>query len=535
MITRKRTISTRQKKGKRGRMAYGVINDPDSESESESESDVSVEDDVSSHPESESESDSESSIDPLEEKEVNDMLDEVDNMLKLTQLEISNSEPTSESILLAKISMKEKARLYQLFEIFRIMRPMTVEHIDMRERINNELIEAETAFKKESVYNEDEQKEMTSQLNLIRSASLAERSYEKDIIDLQTTNQNKRIIYDKYLELTQMTSKDDEYVKLKRWIDCTLRMPFDKSSCSPANSSPSQFLMTVSRKLNESLYGMDSVKEQILLFLNSRLQNPRMKKCSLALIGPPGVGKTAIVRLLADAAQCAWEQISFGGVDCPSYLKGSDPVYVGSHEGELARCLGRMGGNGGIVFFDEYARISKNDAMNAALLHITDPTQHHKYVDSYIQLAMDLSNIWFIYAMNELPTDTALRNRLFVVDVPGYTNDDKIQIIQRYLVPKALTNINLLEGSVTLTEATAGIIAYNSDPDDLGVRTIERVITDLMNKVSFLVNHSGHLSEFNMSFAMKGKLSWPVKVTPKMLAQIIPEFKGCISKRSYMT
>lgn len=231
---------------------------------------------------------------------------------------------------------------------------------------------------------------------------------------------------------------------------------------------------------------------------------------------------TACARLLADVMDYPLEQIACGGVSGPEFFRGHDFTYVGSGPGEIVKCLRRAGCKNMIMYLDEYEKVSENDATCAALLGITDPSQNGSYRDLYLaDFTIDLGNVWFIKSMNAPPKDSALRDRIFIIDVPGYSFSDKVRIITDYVVPKACKNAGLNTDAITFDAVVAGhLVTKVCGREDKGVRTIEKAITDLVNKISFIVCHqdaNGTLEGFKMSFDPKVILTYPIVVTAKLL------------------
>lgn len=228
---------------------------------------------------------------------------------------------------------------------------------------------------------------------------------------------------------------------------------------------------------------------------------------------------TAISRLLASVLNFPFEQISMGGISNPDYLKGHEYTYIGAQPGEIVKCLKRMKYKNGILFLDEFDKISDNKDICSALLHITDPMQNFEFRDKFLSdITIDLSYIWFIYSMNEYPEDVALSDRIYTIEVPGYEISDKKCIIKNYLFPKALKNINVSENSITISDTLAEYIVKEKTDyiNDVGVRSLEKIVNNIVNKINFIVNHqdkNGKLTGFNLSFDMKRKIKYPVELT----------------------
>jgi ATP-dependent Lon protease len=269
---------------------------------------------------------------------------------------------------------------------------------------------------------------------------------------------------------------------------------------------------------------MKKVKEQILLFIHNKLMFPEMRGCCLGLVGPPGVGKTTIARCIAKLLDFPFQQISFGGVHNTEFLKGFDYTYVGSQPGEIVRCLMRMKYKNGILFFDEYEKISKNNDIVSFLLHLTDFSQNHEFRDNYLSdIVIDLSCMWFLYSMNELPTDKALQDRIFTVQIEGYSRAEKIRILIDFLFPRHLRTQNLGVHDLILDEDTAGhIILISCSEKEKGIRNLERAVKDIIHKISFMVAHQDKIP---MSFKWQTPLVYPVTLTRDLIDVLLKDFK----------
>lgn len=445
-----------------------------------------------------------------------------DNFIE-AKLEIEKNEPNIIKILSEPLIISDRAHLLQLYEIYKSTTPSTEEWLSVRNNLNKVMKEYKNNFKQYSKYTPQQHVEMKEQIELLEKYNPAVDLQYK-ILQLNTSVENKRTIYNKYKELCGMDREDYERGKLIHWINWAVSIPHDNIKTFPFTKNQlTNFLRHVSKTLDKELYGMDHVKEQILLFVSTKIQNPNVKRCSLGLIGPPGVGKTAISRLLAQVLNFPFEQISLGGISNPDYLKGHAYTYVGSQPGEIVKCMKRMEYKNGILFLDEFDKISDNKDICSALLHITDPVQNSEFRDKFLaDITIDLSYLWFVYSMNELPVDSALRDRIYTIEVPGYELQDKICIIIDYLFPKALRNINLPENFITLTKNTAKYLIQLRDSweQDPGVRTIEKDVNNITSKIDFLVKHQdkkGNLKGFNISFNTGNVLKYPVTLTSTMI------------------
>jgi ATP-dependent Lon protease len=453
----------------------------------------------------------------LENPTLNELLEKIKTYIK------EKKTPKLIHILNSKISFKNKVDLFELMILYENTEPYTEESLQYRDAI----IKLLSVYKKEFKENKKCRQELNTlekKINVLNDISM----WPSQIIHLNTSDYNKETIYKKYVEFKHMTKDDEEYGKLERWIKSALLLPHDNviEKSIEMNESFSFYLKQVKNKLDEKLYGMDDVKEQILLFLHIKLKNPSLQGCCLGLIGPPGCGKTSIARCLADILEYPFEQISFGGVNNTDFLKGYNYTYVGSRPGEIVNCLTRMKYKNGILFLDEYDKITQNPDIIACLLHITDFSQNHTFRDNYLSdLEVDLSRLWFIYSMNELPEHSALRDRIFPIYISGYSAKDKVRIIIDYLFPKHLEQTFLKKSDVIINDNVANfIIGMSCHENDKGIRTIEKAVKDIIHKLSFMILHEQNIFD-KMSFYPKSKITLPLLLTNDIVEKCLHNFK----------
>ena len=456
---------------------------------------------------------------------------EVADNLEQVVKTIHDKTPNFMDILSENVDHEHRVKLLELYEALKEIElaglaghPTKLEYLSLRDHINDLI----NKFKKKKAAKDkltDTMKETIEKTKKeMEDLTPKDETIEHRILSLETSHENRLAVYNRYRQLEKLAHDDSERSKLLTWLNWATKLPHDKiKNLEHLYKKIPETLKQVAKKLDEELYGMYTVKEQILTFINTRLVNPHVRGCSLGLIGPPGVGKTTIARLLASVMDTPFSQMSFGGVRDADFLKGHDFCYIGSRPGEIVRCISAMKYKNGILFMDEFEKIADNKAITSCLLHIVDPQQNHEFRDSYLrELKIDLSHLWFIYSMNGEPTDSALNDRLYKIEVPGYSKKEKIEIVTKYSLKKIIKNSSLEKDSIILDDKIADYFVEKISPHKSGMRELEQSLSVLVNKISFLVNNKDNIDDFpfKISFKMEEKLEFPVTITESIIDTI---------------
>ncbi|MBX3602137.1 MAG: endopeptidase La [Rubrivivax sp.] len=279
-------------------------------------------------------------------------------------------------------------------------------------------------------------------------------------------------------KLKLMSPMSAEATVVRNYIDTLVNLPWAKKS------KVKHDLALAEEVLNEDHYGLEKVKDRILEYLAVQQRVDKVKAPILCLVGPPGVGKTSLGQSVARATGRKFVRMALGGMRDEAEIRGHRRTYIGSMPGKVLQSLSKVGVRNPLFLLDEIDKLGMDfrGDPSSALLEVLDPEQNHTFSDHYVEVDFDLSDVMFVATSNSMNIPPALLDRMEVIRLAGYTEDEKLNIAQRYLLPKQQKNNGVKDDEMALTEgAIRGIIRYYTR--EAGVRSLEREISKICRKV----------------------------------------------------
>jgi ATP-dependent Lon protease len=279
-------------------------------------------------------------------------------------------------------------------------------------------------------------------------------------------------------KLKMMSPMSAEATVVRNYIDTLVGLPWKKKS--KVNND----LANAEKVLEGDHYGLEKVKERILEYLAVQQRVEKLKAPILCFVGPPGVGKTSLGQSIARATNRKFVRMALGGVRDEAEIRGHRRTYIGSMPGKILQSLAKVGVRNPLFLLDEIDKLGMDFRGDpaSALLEVLDPEQNHTFSDHYIEVDFDLSDVMFVATSNSFNIPPALLDRMEVIRLSGYTEDEKTSIAQRYLLPKQITNNGLKEHEISVADsAIRDIIRYYTR--EAGVRSLEREISKICRKV----------------------------------------------------
>src|ERR1700742_131595 len=411
-------------------------------------------------------------------REAGSLIDSINEPGQLADLVAANLEaPVDEKAgLLETVDVKDRIR--------KVLKLLTrqLEILKMRERINSQIKEEMGKNQREYV--------LRQQLKAIKEELGEDDGDQGDLDGLEERiakanlpTEAEQVAKKQVKRLRNMQVGSAEYTVVRTYLDWILDLPWH-------NQTPDNMDISAVRKvLDEDHYGLEKVKKRILEYLAVRKLKKDKKGPILCLIGPPGVGKTSLGRSIARALGRKFVRVSLGGVHDEAAIRGHRRTYVGALPGQVIQGMKKVGTINPVFMLDEVDKIGHDFRGDpaAALLEALDPEQNNTFADHYLEIPFDLSNVMFVATANVAdPIPPPLRDRMEILEIPGYTRREKLAISRQHLIPKQLEEHGLKPEQLTITdEAVEELIEHYTR--EAGVRSLERTVASVIRGVAVKV------------------------------------------------
>jgi len=347
--------------------------------------------------------------------------------------------------------------------------------VKIRSQVKNELDKGQREF-----YLREQLKAIQKELGEGDEHTREIEELKKKILSAKMPEQTEKATLKELDRLSKIPSQAAEYTVVRTYIDWLIAIPWSKSTKDNLDIKRAQ------RILDEDHYDLKKVKERILEYLAVKKLKPDSKGTILCFIGPPGVGKTSLGKSIARALGRKFIRISLGGIRDEAEIRGHRRTYVGALPGRIIQLIKTCGTNNPVFMLDEIDKVGTDfrGDPSSALLEVLDPEQNNAFSDHYLEVPFDLSNVIFIATGNIVdPVIPALKDRMEIIELPGYILEEKIEIANRYLIPRRISESGLKSNNISFNNDALKIIIANYTKE-AGVRNLERTIGSICRKVA---------------------------------------------------
>jgi ATP-dependent Lon protease len=384
----------------------------------------------------------------------------------------------------------------------------------------------------------EEQKKILKELREINKITRIEKPYRMTLLESQIPVQFKATAMKKINSLRHMEPGSGEFYKIKNWVDTFMRIPFGKYEGLPISIEDGvekchNFMENAQKTLDSAVYGLNDAKMQIMQLLGQLLTNPKSIGTAIAIHGPPGTGKTSLVKEgISKILNRPFAFIALGGATDSSFLEGHGYTYEGSMWGKIVQILIDSKCMNPVIYFDELDKISdtpRGEEIAGILTHLTDTSQNSQFHDKYFaEIDFDLSKCLFIFSYNdESKVNPILKDRMYRIKTKGYSQKEKTNISKSYLLPKICEQVRFTNSEIIIPEQTIHYIIDNHCNKEDGVRNLKRCLEIIHTKLNLyrLMKPGSNLFEQDMSL----KVEFPFTITKDIVDKLIKRENDNIS------
>jgi ATP-dependent Lon protease len=376
----------------------------------------------------------------------------------------------------------------------------------------------------------ENQKKLIKELKEINKITRIEKPYRMTLLEADIPIQFKAAAMKKINSLRYMEPGSGEFYKIKNWVDTFMKIPFTNYQELPISiengvDNCHEFMANAQKTLDSAVYGLNDAKMQIMQMLGQLLTNPKAIGTAIAIHGPPGTGKTSLVKEgISKILNRPFAFIALGGATDSSFLEGHGYTYEGSTWGKIIQILIDSKCMNPVIYFDELDKISdtpRGEEIAGILTHLTDTTQNSQFHDKYFaEINFDLSKCLFIFSYNdESKINPILKDRMYRIKTKGYSGKEKTVIANNYLLPRIREQVKFTQGDIIIPDDVLGYINETHCHKEDGVRNMKRCLEIIHTKLNLyrLMKPGSNLFEGEMSL----KVEFPFKVTKDIVDKLI--------------